>query len=144
MTQKLDGTGYFLVEVKAGPGKILVSIDHPSGTRLDDCVSLSRFLHQSLDDTDVFEKHELEVGSPGMEEPLLVLPQFLKRLGQQVNVLTRDGMKHTGILREADAQGIGLDEEIIIHKGKKKEKQITPVHLGFSDIKETRVHFTFD
>ncbi len=64
--------------------------------KLDDCIAINRYLQKELENTDVFEKHELEVGSPGMEEPLKVLKQFHKRIGQKVSVLTFDGIKRTG------------------------------------------------
>ena len=76
--EKIAGTENFLVEVKVSPSKVIVLIDHPQGIKIEDCVAVSRFLQEKLDTTDVFEKHELEVGSPGMEEPLKVLQQYIK------------------------------------------------------------------
>ena len=48
-----------------------------------------------------FEKHELEVSSPGMEEPLKVLNQYQKRIGREVRVLTTNGIVKNGILKAA-------------------------------------------
>jgi ribosome maturation factor RimP len=92
----------------------------------------------------VFEKRELEVGSPGMEEPLLVLQQFHKRIGREVSVLTLDGVKHTGTLMSADGNELGLNEDIVIKTGNKKEKHKQLNNIPFNTIKETRVIFSFD
>ncbi len=144
VSAKLEGTENFLVEVKMSPSKIVISIDHPAGTKLEDCIAVSRYLHSELENTDVFEKHELEVGSPGMEEPLKVLKQFLKRIGQSVSVLGTDGIKRSGILLTADENQIAINEEITIKTGKKKEIQTRKVEIPFTQIKETKVNFSFD
>ena len=141
---KLVGTENFLVEVKVSPSKIIVSLDNPKGMKLDDCIAINRFLQNELENTDVFEKHELEVGSPGMEEPLKVLKQFHKRLGQKVTVLTFDGLKRTGTLLGADEKVLSLEEEISIKTGKKKEIKKNKVEIPFDKIKETKVNFSFD
>jgi ribosome maturation factor RimP len=142
--EKLVSTENFLVEVKVSPAKIIVIIDHPKGVKIEDCVSLNRFLHEKMDETGLFNTHELEVGSPGMEEPLLVLPQFKKRIGQRVSVLTFDGMKRSGKLIAADATSLEIDEEITLRTGKKKETINKLNRIPFTDIKETRVIFSFD
>ncbi|MBK6445064.1 MAG: ribosome assembly cofactor RimP [Bacteroidetes bacterium] len=142
--EKIAGTENFLVEVKVSPSKVIVLIDHPQGIKIEDCVAVSRFLQEKLDTTDVFEKHELEVGSPGMEEPLKVLQQYIKRLGKNVAVTTFDGMRHTGILLSADANNIQLEETLIVKTGKKKEKQIQNSSIPFTNIKETKVIFSFN
>lgn len=144
VTDKLTGTENFLVEVKLSPSKIIVSIDHPKGTKLDDCIAISRYLHKELENSDVFEKHELEVGSPGMEEPLKVLKQFHKRVGQKVSVLGFDGIKRNGTLIAADENKITLEEEIILKSGKNKEIQKRKLEIPFNQIKETKVNFSFD
>jgi ribosome maturation factor RimP len=142
--EKIASSENFLVEVKVSPGKIVVVIDHPKGVKIEDCVSINRFLHDKLDDQDVFEKYELEVGSPGMEEPLKILPQYKKRIGQQVSVVTFDGKKRQGILIHADENNLELNEELSVKNGKKKEIQHQLNKIPFSDIKETRVIFSFD
>jgi ribosome maturation factor RimP len=141
---RLQGSDNFLVEVKVSPAKITVSLDHPKGIKLDDCISMNRFLQKELEQTDIFERHELEVGSPGMEEPLKVLKQFSKRIGQKVNVLTYDGMKRTGTLVAADETLLTLDEEMAVKGGRKNEKQIKRLEIPFTQIKETTVNFSFD
>ncbi len=144
VVEKIASSENYLVEVKVVPGKITVTIDHPIGVKIEDCVALNRYLHEKLDEEDVFVKYELEVGSPGMEEPLLILPQYKKRIGKRVSVLTFDGIKKTGTLLNADEESIEIDEEQIVRNGKKKEIQKTFNKIPLSQIKETRVIFSFD
>ena len=142
--EKISGSENFLVEVRVNPGKIVVIIDHPVGVRIDDCVSINRFLHEKLDEEGIFDHYELEVGSPGMEEPLKILQQYKKRLGKEVSVLTFDGIKRKGILMNADEVGIELNEERIVKGEKKKEITYQLNKIPFQNIKETRVLFSFD
>ena len=142
--EKIFSTENFIVEVKVGSGKIAVIIDHPKGVKIEDCVSINRFLHEKLDEKGVFESHELEVGSPGMEEPLKILAQYKKRIGQTVSVLTFDGMKRSGILVSFDEAYLQINEEIKIGNGKKKEIQTKLSSIPFKEIKETRVIFSFE
>ena len=141
---RIAGTENYVVEVKVSPSKIIVVLDHPKSLSLDVCVAVSRHLQDVFETADVFEKHELEVTSPGMEEPLKVLPQYIKRLRNRVSVLTFDGLKRTGILESADENGIVIAEEVTVKEGNRKTKTSRPLSLPFSDIKETRVLFSFD
>src|SRR5689334_4503119 len=99
--EKLAESGLFLVEVKMLPARIVVYIDHPStGVKVEDCILLSRYLQQHEALAEAFEKNELEVSSPGMDEPLKVLGQYKKRVGQRIEVITFDGMKREGVLQQ--------------------------------------------
>ena len=142
--EKLVSTENFLVEVKVSTNKIIVIIDHQKAVKIEDCVAINRYLHDKLDDEDVFEKYELEVGSPGMEEPLKILAQYKKRIGQRVSILTFDGLKHIGLLISADDNQIEINEEIKTGSGKKKEIQTKQYKIPLTEIKETRVIFSFD
>jgi len=141
--QKIAGTDIFLVEVKTSPGKIRVSLDHPKGVSIADCVEVSRFLHSTLESTDIFEKHELEVSSAGMEEPLKVMKQYQKRIGQDVSVITLDGQKHNGRLTSASENEVALEEEVTMKQAGKKETEVRKIVIPFNMIKETKVNFSF-
>lgn len=142
--EKIAGSDFFLVEVRVSPSKIIVTIDHPVSVGISDCAGVSRYLQEKLAETDVFEKHELEVGSPGMEEPLKDLRQYHKRMGRKVSVLTFDGIKRTGLLKAADRESILIDEEKTVKSGSKKTVVHNELRIPFDQIKETRVLFSFD
>lgn len=141
--ERIAATGCFLVDVKVSLSKVMVYIDRAEGIKIEDCAGVSRFLLQEPEIADVWEHHELEVSSPGMDEPLKVLPQYQKRIGKEVSVITFDGLKHVGILEAASDSGIDLNETRIRKTKGKKEKSVQLVHLPFEQIKETKVVFVF-
>ena len=108
--EKTQGTDTFLVDVKASYSKIAVFVDHPNGLKLEDCAEISRFLESKPELLSIFETHELEVSSPGMDEPLKVLKQYEKRIGQEVSVLMKDGLRQDGTLKSATENEIVIVE----------------------------------
>jgi ribosome maturation factor RimP len=83
----------------------------------------------------------LTVSSPGLEEPFKHLLQYKKRIGSQVAVITKDGLKFVGKLNSVDENGIVIEQ-----KGKekvegKKARQVVihNVTLTFNQIKESKL-----
>ncbi|MFA9424053.1 MAG: ribosome maturation factor RimP, partial [Sedimentibacter sp.] len=74
--------------VKEGPFKYLrVYIDTPAGITVDDCADVSRALNKKLDDIDLIqEQYFLEVSSPGLERPFKTHADYLKNIGEQVEI----------------------------------------------------------
>ena len=142
--EKIDSTDNFLVEIKIRPASIAVIIDHPEGVKIDDCVMINRYLHEKLDGQGLLDKYEVEVGSPGIEEPLKILPQYRKNVGRTISVVTYDGLKHAGRLASVADEGIELETEKSVKTGGKKEIQKNRINIPFSTIKETRVILSFD
>lgn len=97
----LEGKDYFLVDVTVSPDdKIVVEIDHAEGVWIDDCVELSRYIESKLDREE--EDYELEVGSAGIGQPFKVLQQYLIHIGKEVEILTKEGKKLEGVLKDAN------------------------------------------
>lgn len=142
--EKIGGTETFLVDVRTSPSKIAVFIDHPDGLKLEDCAEISRHLESLPGLLPVFETHELEVSSPGMDEPLRVLKQYEKRKGQEVTVLLKSGIRKNGTLK------LATENEIVIVETKhKKENGKRILHtieqpISMDEIKETKVVFNFN
>ena len=101
----LEDKEYFLVDVSVSPqDKIVVEIDHAEGVWIDDCVELSRFIESKLDREQ--EDYELEVGSAGIGQPFKVLQQYQNHIGREVEVLTCEGSKLEGVLKEVTPASI--------------------------------------
>ena len=118
----LEGKDYFLVEVTVSPDdKIVVEIDHAEGVWIEDCVELSRFIESKLNREE--EDYELEVGSAGIGQPFKVLQQYYIHIGQEVEVVTRDGRKLAGILKDADEEKftVGVEKKVKL-EGSKRSK----------------------
>ena len=120
----LEGKDYFLVEVTVSPDdKIVVEIDHAEGVWIEDCVELSRYIESKLNREE--EDYELEVGSAGIGQPFKVLQQYYIHIGQEVEVVTRDGRKLAGILKDADEEKftVGVQKKVKL-EGSKRPKLI--------------------
>ena len=99
----LEGKEYFVVDVNVSPDdKILVEIDHAEGVWIEDCVELSRYIESKLNREE--EDYELEVGSAGIGQPFNVLQQYYIQLGCDVEVLTKGGIKYTGVLKDVNEE----------------------------------------
>lgn len=112
--EKLASSSNYLVDVVIKPGNlIVVEIDNDEAVSIDDCVELSRFLEENLDRE--VEDYELEVGSAGVTSPFKVLRQYVKNIGNEVEMLLKSGVKLAGVLKSADENGLVVTIE-------KKEK----------------------
>ena len=108
--EKLASTEMFLVDVEVKTGNVIVvEIDSDEAVSIDDCVALSRWLEEHLDRDK--EDFELEVGSAGITSPFKVLRQYVKNIGNEVEILLKAGVKLTGVLKEADENGIVVTVE---------------------------------
>jgi ribosome maturation factor RimP len=140
----LKDTDIFLVGTEVRKGNyIRVYIDSPGGVTIKECANVSRIIESGLNRE--IEDYELEVSSPGLNSPLKVLPQYLKNVGREVEVVKNNGIKLSGKLVQTDKQGIVL--EVIKDTPGKKEKSgkysISNEYISFSDIKSTRIQIIF-
>lgn len=91
-------TDLFIVDINVTPGnEITVTIDSEGpGVDIDVCMDITHHIEDAFD-RDV-EDYELEVGSAGITAPMKVKAQYVKNIGNPVEVLTRDGRKLHGTL----------------------------------------------
>lgn len=128
--EKLKETEGFLVDVQIQPHKILVLIDTVKGITIKECAVISRYVESHLETTDLLEKYELEVSSPGIDRPLKVFQQYEKTIGRKIKVTTSSGEQQTGTLVKVQQEGIELKNE---------ESNFIP----FSEIKQTKIVLSF-
>ena len=141
--QWLDGKDYFLTDLTVTPDDcITVEIDHADGVWIEDCVQLSRHIEEHLSRDE--EDYELEVGSAGLGQPFKVLRQWQNHIGEQVEILTADGRKLKGILREADEQHVVLAtrQKVQVEGKKRPVLQDVDLNLPMTDVKSG--HYVID
>ena len=127
--EKLASSGNYLVDVVIKPGNlIIIEIDNDEGVCIDDCAELSRYVEGHLD-RDV-EDFELEVGSAGITSPFKVLRQYVKNIGNEVEMLLKSGTKLTGVLKSADENGVVVTVEKQVKPEGAKRKVTVPGHEG--------------
>ena len=142
--EKLAGTETFLVDVKVSPSRIAVFVDHPAGLKLEECAEISRHLESLPALQNIFESHELEVSSPGMDEPLKVQKQYQKRIGQEVTVLMKNGIRRNGTLKSAGENEFVIVEKRNVREHGKKTFEMVEQSILLDDVKETKIVFNFN
>ena len=140
----LEDKDYFLVDLSVSPDdKIVVEIDHAEGVWIDDCVELSRFIESKLDREE--EDYELEVGSAGIGQPFKVLQQYLIHIGKEVEVLTKEGKKLEGVLKDANEENMTVTiQKKVKLEGSKRPKMVEEdVTYKYDEIKYTKYLISF-
>ncbi len=122
---------------------MLFRSDHKEGVWIEDCVELSRYIESKLNRED--EDYELEVGSAGIGQPFKVLQQYMNHIGKEVEVLTKDGCKFCGVLKEADKQHFVVTiQKKVKEEGAKRPKMVDEdLDFAYEEIKYTKYLISF-
>lgn len=143
---RLEGTPYYLIDVREEPGdRYVVEIDSDEGVDIDFCSDLVRAVDEEFPRDDDGDDYELEVGSAGLTSPFKILRQYQKNIGQDVEVLTKDGRKLHGVLRKADPESFSIEYKV----KEKPEGAKRPVEVdheetfGYGDVKSVQVDLKF-
>lgn len=142
--EKLASSSNYLVSVEVQPGNIIVvEIDNDDAVSINDCVELSRYIEEHLDRD--AEDFELEVGSAGITSPFKVLRQYKKNIGNEVEVLTKNGVKLTGLLKSADEEGFVVTvTKLVKPEGAKRKVTIEEdLPYTYNEIKYTKYLIRF-
>lgn len=140
----IEGTDIFIVDIDIDPANsIVVELDSTGGIDIDTCARITREIEAEFDrDT---EDYDLEVGSAGLTAPFKVRGQYLKNIGNEVEVMTTDGRKLQGTLT-----AVGNDNFTIEiptkekQQGMKRPKTVMkPLTLTFSQAKSVRYLIKF-
>jgi ribosome maturation factor RimP len=132
--EALEGSDNYLIEVKVSSrNKITVLIENDQNVAIKDCVKVSRHIESSLDrEKDDFE---LEVSSPGIDQPLKHKRQYKKNIGRELEVRLTDESILTGMLLEANLEKIKIKPE----KKKKEKLMPEPLEIALENIKESKL-----
>lgn len=145
----LDGTPGFLVDVQVAAGNVIrISLDNDNSTSIENCMALSRHIEGFLDRDE--EDFSLDVGSPGLDQPIKVLRQYRKLIGKQVMVLPNYGKKVEGELVSIEEEDGSVKSFVLNTREKKriegrKAKQWVEEELSFNtcDLEWTKVIISF-
>ena len=132
----LKDTTYYLVDLILGnDNSIIVEIDNDEGVDIDQCVALSRHIEAQLDRDS--EDFELTVTSAGLTSPFKTIRQYRKYEGKEVEVLTRTGVKHNGILRSSDNEGfiLTITRKVKPEGAKRKQEVDEDIRFKYDDVK---------
>ncbi len=142
--EELAESHLFIVDLKVSSSNaIRVLIDGDEGAPISDCVKVSRLIEGSLDRE--VEDFELQVSTPGADQPIKIWRQYNKHVGRELDVKLNEGGKITGVLEEVKP------EELVIKtrekkriEGRKAKQWVEEIHhVSANDIKETKVIISF-
>lgn len=141
--QCLEGSDRFITKVSIGKdNQINVYIDGDQGVTIDHCVEVSRFIEKNLDRE--VEDYELKVSSAGVDQPLVLIRQYIKNIGKPVEIIFHDGKKMQGSLTSVDSEKLTIKEIVNIKKNKSKTMvEGESMEIPLQTIKETRVMIIF-
>jgi ribosome maturation factor RimP len=144
VNEKLASSDNYLVDVVIKPGNlIVVEIDNDEGVCIDDCAELSRYVESHLDRE--VEDFELEVGSAGITSPFKVLRQYIKNIGNEVEMLLKNGTKLSGVLKAVDENGVivTVEKQVKPEGAKRKITIEEDLSYTFEEIKYTKYLIRF-
>ena len=142
--KSIEGTGIFIVDIRVSPeNNIVVELDSADGLDIDTCAEVTRDIEKVFD-RDV-EDYDLEVGSAGLTAPFNVRGQYVKNIGNDIEILTRDGRKIHGTLTEVGDDSFTAETPVKVKEPGAKKATIVmqPETFKFDDCKSVRYEIKF-
>ncbi|MDR1743539.1 MAG: ribosome assembly cofactor RimP [Dysgonamonadaceae bacterium] len=140
----LEGSSNYIVDVSINSDNVItVEIDNDNGVNIDDCVALSRYMETKLDRD--AEDFELTVTSVGLTSPFKTLRQYKKYEGKEVELLTKKGLKLSGILKTSDEDGctITVVKKVKPEGAKRKTEVQEDMRFAYEELKYTKYLIRF-
>ena len=132
----------FLVSVRIKPtNNIKVFLDADTGLNIDKCVKINRAMYRTIEEEGWFPdgNFSLEVSSPGIDEPLKLIRQYIKNIGRNVEITLIDETKKEGKLLAVTEEAITIEYT----EGKNKKAVTLTKEIPFDKIKQTIVLIAF-
>jgi len=135
---------YFIIDVSVKKGNVIeVVVDGDNGVTIQKCVEISRHIEEVLDrETEDFE---LSVFSAGLGNPFRVYRQYLKNIGETVEVKVTGENPVKGVIKNVDENGFDLESKMMVkQEGKSKKVEVVKlIRFNFNDQPEVRNSITF-
>jgi len=132
----LEGTDMFVVDCTITPDNTIdLILDSDTSVSIDTCAMLNRAIGEAFDRDE--EDYSLTVASAGIGEPLKLVRQYRKLVGESVEVLLKSGIKILATLDDVtdEAITISYDEAVVVEGKKKKQMQRTSHTYSYDEIK---------
>jgi ribosome maturation factor RimP len=133
---------YFCVSMKIKPtNNYKIFIDGDAGITIERCVAINRKLYKIIEENQWYPDGDfsLEVSSPGVDEPLKLLRQYIKNVGRNVAITLNDDTMFEGKLIEV------IEENCVIEtiEGKGKKAITHQQTVAINNIKKAIVQIKF-
>lgn len=138
--QYLKDNGLFLVDISISKDNdIEVVIEsYNADVKIGNCIDIDRIVSENFNRDD--EDYALTVTSAGLDQPFIVLDQYKKFIGNEVEVTAKNGSKTKGVLSnasEADFE-ITISKMVKVEGSKKKVQQDTILKYEYNQIKSCK------
>ena len=142
----LPDDSLYLVEVEVKGSKqqprVVITVDGDEGVNIDTCAMISRKLGNEIEAEELIDtRYNLEVTSPGADQPLKLRRQFRKNLGRKLNLELEEGLTITGKLLDVGEDSLKIAAETLAKNG--KNKKIEEQEVPFDEIKLANVIISF-
>ena len=132
----------FLVSIKIKPtNNFKIFLDADSGLGIEKCIKINRALYKIMEEMGMYPEGDfsLEVSSPGLDEPLKLLRQYIKNIGRDVEVTMNDEVKKEGKLIAVTEENITIEYA----EGKGKKAIVKTDEIPFDAVKQTKIQIKF-
>jgi len=135
----LEGTDKFLVEAVVQPSnRMIIYMDGDRNITIEDCREVSRAIESRIDRDE--EDYDLTVSSYGIDRPLKLIRQYRKNIGKELEIVTLDGIKTSGVLAEVSETALELEHPV---KKSRKEVKRENTILPLTEIKTANIIIKF-
>lgn len=118
---------FFIVGISVSTGNAVdVVIDGDKGVNIQKCIDVSRHIEQGLNRDE--EDFELSVYSAGLGQPFKVYRQYVKNIGNKVEVSVKNEKPLTGIIKNVDETGFDLEVKTK-EKSEESKKKIEVINI---------------
>ncbi len=136
----------FLVTIEVKKNKVInIEIDSEAGLTIDSCIALTETIKTHYGEA--IDEFELNVMSPGADEPIKDVRQITKAIAKEMEILTLDDLVITGNLVSVDVASNSFEitsttkEKI---EGKKSKQLVTRNHtFALNSIKKATRTLSF-
>ena len=107
--QLMEGKPFFVLDIHVSPGKsarIRVVVDGDRSVTIDDCATISRELNDRISGSGILEDYNLEITTPGVDQPLKDRRQYAKHEGRNLKIRMVDGTTIQGKFRQLLPDGL--------------------------------------
>jgi ribosome maturation factor RimP len=145
----LENGKYFVVSLTAKPLRstyqVVILLDSDEGITISECASISRRLAHDLESNEIFtDAYNIEVSSPGLDQPLVLPRQFAKNIGRNLKVYLKDGDTVTAKLVSLTDDGLSVELPKPKKKPKKGEEEPELAkYIAFTDVTQAFVEISF-
>ena len=117
----LEGSDMFVVDCTITPDNTIdLTIDSDTSVSIDVCAMINRAISDAFNRDE--EDYQLTVASAGIGEPLRLIRQYKKLVGESIEVLLKSGVKILATLDEVSDEAISISyDESVVVEGKKKK-----------------------